>query len=79
MDLAAAEWRYEQLHKDRPFHDGTFPTDRRKWAKERSLKRPYHYRDGVKLWISDVDHAPHDHFLGDAKDCIECQPSSQEV
>lgn len=78
MELAAAEWRYDQRHKDRPYHDGTFPTDRRKWAKERSRKHPFHYRDGVDIWIAAKDVNPHDHFLGGADDCVDCQPDQQQ-
>lgn len=77
MEQAAAEWRYDQRHKDAQFHDGTFPTDRRLWAKERSAKHPYHYRDGVTLWVAETDVSPHDHFLGGAEDCAECNPGTR--
>lgn len=79
MEQAAADWRYDQLHKERPFHDGTFPDDPRAWMKERSKSHPYHYRDGVTLWVAEVDLAPHDHFLGDVKACPECNPEDEEV
>ena len=69
MERAAADWRYDTLHEKRPFHDGTFES----WAEKRSLSHPYHARDGVTLWVAESDLAPHDHFLGDAKDCDECQ------
>jgi hypothetical protein len=68
MEQAAAEWRYAELHKDLPFHDGTFTS----WAKERSLSHPYHLSDGVSVWVAESDLTPHDHFLGGAKDCAEC-------
>lgn len=68
MELAAAEWRYGELHDKRPYHDGTFS----KWSEKRSLQYPYHYRDGVNLWIADTDLTPHDHFLGGAADCADC-------
>ena len=54
MDLVAAEWKYAALHEDMPFHDGSFKS----WAKERSDSHPYHFNDGVRLWVSDVDYDP---------------------
>ena len=69
-----AEAKYDELHKAAPYHDGTFT----KWGRERSKKTPYHYRDGVKIWVADTDLSPHDHFLGGAKDCIDCQPGDHE-
>lgn len=60
MDEAAASWRYEQLHKDVPYHDGTFKS----WARERSSSHPYHFRDGVRIWVAPEDLAPDDDFLG---------------
>lgn len=70
MEQAAAEARYDLLHKERPFHDGTF----KKWSKERTAEFPCHFRDGVEIWVSDSDLNPHDHFLGGAKDCPGCNP-----
>lgn len=69
MEQAAAEWRYDALHKAKPYHDGTFTS----WAEERSLKHPYHARDGVSVWVAEADLTPHDHFLGGAGVCDECQ------
>lgn len=60
MELAAANWLYDQRHEAAPYHDGSFED----WAKERSASHPYHYRDGVRLWVSDVDYSPGDAFLG---------------
>lgn len=64
MDLAAANWRYDNRHKELAFHDGTFPTDLGAWVKERSASHPYHYRDGVRIWIHDSDLNPEDEFIG---------------
>lgn len=75
MEQAAAEWRYAELHKDLPFHDGTFTS----WAKERSLSHPYHLSDGVSVWVAESDLTPHDHFLGGAKDCAECASGGSGV
>jgi hypothetical protein len=73
MEQAAADARYDGLHKELPYHDGTF----KRWAKERSPQFPYHFRDGVRIWVSDEDLSPHDHFLGGAKDCPVCNPPTR--
>jgi hypothetical protein len=59
MDLKAAERKWASLHADRPFHDGSF----RSWAKEFSDSHPFHFNDGVLVWVSDVDYSPADQFL----------------
>lgn len=58
MEREAAKAAYEQLHKDEPYHDGTF-TD---WAKDRGPGHPYHYSDGVTFGVAESDPAPHDAF-----------------
>lgn len=73
MERAAAEWRYSKMHDAAPYHDGTFPTDPKAWASERSASHPYSAHDGVTIWVAETDLSPHDHFLGGAKDCDECQ------
>lgn len=55
MELAAAMWRYDDLHSKEPFHDGTFTN----WASERSSSHPYRFDDGVRIWV-----APEDYGLG---------------
>jgi hypothetical protein len=64
MVLRWAEARYDALHKDLPFHDGTFTS----WGKERTNRTPFHYRDGVRIWVSKFDLTPDDNFLGDTAD-----------
>ena len=59
MDLAAADRKWAALHEDRPWHDGSFTS----WVKERSDSHPFHFQDGVRLWVSDVDYSPDDTFL----------------
>jgi len=61
MAREAANRRYDKRHEDRPFHDGT----ERRWAKEYSASTPFHYRDGVTVWVSEHDLTPADNFLGD--------------
>jgi hypothetical protein len=60
-ERAAAEWRFEQLHKDLPYHNG----DESSWAEERSMSHPYHYLDGVRIFVATEDLNPDDKFLGD--------------
>lgn len=59
METAAANARYDELHEDKPYHDGNFGS----WSKERSPLHPYHARDGVNIWVHDVDLSPDDRFL----------------
>lgn len=59
MQLAAANRMYDLLHEAKPYHDGTF----RLFAEEPSRLTPFHYRDGVTIWISKDDLTPDDDFL----------------
>lgn len=59
MELAAAEWLYDEVHDGWAFHDGTF----KRWSKDRNARYPYHYRDGVTLWVARDDANPDDDFL----------------
>lgn len=59
MELAAAQRKWHELHKEDVFHDGT----RTSWAKERSDSHAYHYDDGVRLWVSEVDYQPDETWL----------------
>lgn len=54
MELAAAEALYDDAHEELAYHDGTFT----RWAKERSKKFPFHYRDGVTLIVTRDDLSP---------------------
>lgn len=69
METTAANRMYDALHKDLPYHDGRF----RNWSAEPSNLTPYHYRDGVTVWVATSDRDPHDHFLGGAEDCTHCR------
>lgn len=51
MELAAANWRYDDLHRARPYHNG----DRTRWAAEQSKDFPCHYRDGVTIFVTETD------------------------
>lgn len=63
MALAVTERRYNALHEKEPWHDGTFES----WRKDYSASHPYHYLDGVGLWVSTDDLTPDDDFLGDSR------------
>lgn len=59
MHQAAAAWRYDEAHKQLAYHDGTF----KHWDSQRSEEFPFHYKDGVRVWVSREDLTPEDHFL----------------
>ena len=61
MEREAASAAYADLHKDAPYHDGSFKS----WAKERSRSHPYHYGDGVTFGVADHDLWPGDRFTTD--------------
>lgn len=58
MEREAAQRMYGELHKDRPFHDGTFQN----WTAERTPGTPYHFGDGVQIYASLEDDHPGDLF-----------------
>lgn len=59
MQEKAAQRRWEILHQERPYHDGSFES----WSKEPSLSHPFKYDDGVMIWVSKDDLSPDDDFL----------------
>lgn len=59
MEREAAEAKYEALHKERPYHDGRFTS----WGKTRTERHPYHFREGVTIWVDPRDLTPDDNFL----------------
>jgi hypothetical protein len=72
MEAASANARYAERHKEKPFHDGTFPTDLAAWSATRTPSHPFKYDEGVTIWAADTDVNPHDHFLGGADRCKQC-------
>ena len=54
-----ADRAYGEKHKDKPFHNGR----EKGWAKSHSVKTPFHFRDGVRVWVSLHDLTPDDSFL----------------
>lgn len=60
MQLEAVRGLYAELHKEQPFHDGTFTF----WAEKRTKAHPFHFNDGVTIWLSPVELDSADEFLG---------------
>jgi hypothetical protein len=60
MQLEAARRMYAKRHEDKPFHDGSFTI----WSEKPSKLCPFHYSDGVTIWLSREDLTPDDDFLG---------------
>lgn len=56
---AAANRLYDLIHEEQPFHDGSFA----RWSKDASREFPFHYRDGVTIWLSPVELDADDDFL----------------
>lgn len=56
---SAANRRYDEMHEAEPFHDGTFT----RWAKDPSDEFPFHYRDGVTVYVTAEDLTPDDDFI----------------
>ena len=77
MALAAADAKYDELHEKRPYHNGTFES----WAEKRSASHPFHFRDGVGIWVSRDDLTPEDLFLdrpSPAREQLVGEPSQAE-
>lgn len=47
QEKAAQRW-FEEIHRDKPFHDGSFD----RWSEKWSPGFPFHYSDGTTVWIS---------------------------
>ncbi|GAB3776781.1 hypothetical protein GCM10027600_43200 [Nocardioides ginsengisegetis] len=60
MAAAAANAKWERLHADAPYHDGTFNS----WVEKRSDAHPFHFSEGVTIGVSRHDMNPDDNFLG---------------
>lgn len=61
MEKVSAERRYAQIHEDRPYHDGTFKV----WGEKATWRTPYHFSDGVRIFVAETDLNPDDNFLDD--------------
>lgn len=74
MALEVNNRKYDRLHEKKPFHDGTETI----WAEAYSKLTPFHYRDGVTIWVSRHDLTPDDDFLGQSVGTSSEQPPSDE-
>ena len=58
---AVAERMYEKLHEDKPWHDGKFQI----WGEKYSSITPWHYKDGVTIYLARTNENPDDKFTTD--------------
>lgn len=58
MELEAAQFAYEEKHKDLEWHDGTFQS----WSKVRTAEFPYRFDMGVRVGVARTNLAPWDEF-----------------
>lgn len=56
-DMADRKW--SEKREDAPFHSG----NEQGWAKSFSTRTPFHFRDGVRVWVSPHDLTPGDTFI----------------
>lgn len=61
MAQEAVQAQYAGLHKDEPFHDGTFT----RWSSERTFLHPFHFDAGVSVAVADHDVHPWDDFTSE--------------
>jgi hypothetical protein len=66
MQLEAVKRLYSLRHQEKQYHDGSFPADLSKWAKEPSRDYPFHFADGVSFWMSREDRTPDEDWLGES-------------
>lgn len=50
---------YARMHEAKPFHDGTGAI----WAESPSWITPFHFQDGVRIYLAETDENPDDDFL----------------
>lgn len=50
---------FDLLHEDAPYHDGKEQI----WQEKPSRLTPFHYRDGVTIYLAETDENPDDAFL----------------
>lgn len=72
MAREALNWRYDDLHEGL-FHDGTLT----RWSDKRSVDFPNAARDGVTLWVAQMDLDPKRSWL--SKPPLAVQQASEDV
>jgi hypothetical protein len=60
----AAHARFEQLHQEKPYHDGAWGG----WAKNPSEDAPYHFLQGATVWVAQADFGQGGDFLRQKSD-----------
>lgn len=50
---------YDRLHEKEPYHDGGELV----WSEKATRLSPFHYRDGVTVYLAETDENPDDDFL----------------
>lgn len=55
MEERSAQTRFDEIHKDRPWHDGSFPEDRAAWSDKRTAETPFRYDWGARVFVTDTD------------------------
>lgn len=58
-EARAADRKYTAMHQERPYHDGKFAN----WSERATPFTPYHYDDGVNIYVAPFDINPDDNFL----------------
>lgn len=56
---AVADRMYGEKHDEAPYHNGSDAG----WSKKSTRKSPFHFRDGVQVWVSEHDLSPDDRFI----------------
>lgn len=56
---ATADRQYGEKHGERPYHDGR----EHGWSDKATAKAPFHFRDGVRVFVAPVDLNPDDNFI----------------
>lgn len=59
--MLASKRKLDILHKDAPYHDGSFKV----WSQEPTMETPFHYSDGTRFFMSPVELAPWDDWTVD--------------
>ena len=54
-----ADRKYGLKHDEQPYHNGRGGN----WSKKPTKKAPFHFRDGVRVWVSQYDLTPDYPFL----------------
>lgn len=59
MTETAFNRRYDEMHEAKPFHDGKFTS----WVEKADDTHPYHFRDGVTIFVTAENLTPDDDFV----------------